>query len=214
MRFLHCLRVRVTAEEITILTDASLLPPPSVSVEADRRQEILAIASNLFARKGFHAVSIREIADAAGIMGGSLYHHFRSKEALYLEVHGAAFERAARLIRGAIVGVEDPWRRLEIACATHLEILVDPRSVTLPLISELPRVSGELRAELVRQRDQYEDIYRELIADLPLAGDIDRNVYRLSLLSLMNSVPFWFHPGRLTVAELTAQVIRIFKHPV
>ena len=195
------------------MTDASLLSPPTVLVEADRRQEILAIASTLFARKGFHSVSIREIADAAGIMGGSLYHHFRSKEALYLEVHGAAFERAARLIKVAVTDIEDPWKRLEAACATHLEILVDPRSVTLPLISELPRVSGELRAELVRQRDQYEAHYRDLINDLPLADDIDRNVYRLSLLSLINSVPFWFHPGRLTVPELTAQVIRIFKHP-
>ena len=64
----------------------------------DRRQEILIIAAGLFTKRGFDGVSVREIADAAGIMGGSLYHHFASKKEIYLEVHSAALRRAAEVV--------------------------------------------------------------------------------------------------------------------
>lgn len=47
---------------------------------SNRRQEILKVAAALFASKGYESTSIREIGDAAGILSGSLYHHFKSKE--------------------------------------------------------------------------------------------------------------------------------------
>ena len=43
-------------------------------------------AAELFAQKGFHATTVREIADAAGILSGSLYHHFDSKESIGDEI--------------------------------------------------------------------------------------------------------------------------------
>lgn len=51
-----------------------------------RREEILAIAATLFAEKGVRATTVRHIADAAGILSGSLYHHFSSKEAIVDEL--------------------------------------------------------------------------------------------------------------------------------
>jgi len=47
---------------------------------------VLRIAAELFAQKGFRATTVREIADAAGILSGSLYHHFDSKESIGDEV--------------------------------------------------------------------------------------------------------------------------------
>src|SRR5262249_57938903 len=47
---------------------------------SERREEILAIAAKIFADKGYASTTVREIADAAGILSGSLYHHFDSKE--------------------------------------------------------------------------------------------------------------------------------------
>ena len=51
-----------------------------------RRQELLAIAARLFAERGFKNTTVRDIADAAGILSGSLYHHFDSKEAMVDEL--------------------------------------------------------------------------------------------------------------------------------
>jgi AcrR family transcriptional regulator len=57
-----------------------------VAANSERRAEIKAIAAEIFARKGFQNTTVREIADAAGILSGSLYHHFDSKEAIVDEI--------------------------------------------------------------------------------------------------------------------------------
>ena len=51
-----------------------------------RRDELLNIAAGLFAEKGFKNTTVRDIADAAGILSGSLYHHFDSKESMVDEI--------------------------------------------------------------------------------------------------------------------------------
>jgi AcrR family transcriptional regulator len=51
-----------------------------------RRDELLRIAAGLFAEKGFKNTTVRDIADAAGILSGSLYHHFDSKESMVDEI--------------------------------------------------------------------------------------------------------------------------------
>jgi AcrR family transcriptional regulator len=51
-----------------------------------RRQELLRIAGRLFAERGFKNTTVRDIADAAGILSGSLYHHFDSKETMVDEL--------------------------------------------------------------------------------------------------------------------------------
>ena len=51
-----------------------------------RREELLAIAADLFAQRGFKNTTVRDIADAAGILSGSLYHHFDSKESMVDEI--------------------------------------------------------------------------------------------------------------------------------
>jgi AcrR family transcriptional regulator len=195
----------------TLKVKQATMPQQANDEPVDRRSEILAIAATLFTRRGFDGVSIREIADAAGISGPSLYHHFDSKNEIYLEVHRAALGRAAKNILAAIAPLTDPWERLERACACHLETQLDPNSVTLPLMSDLPAMSGEMRVEVVRQRDDFEMIYRRLIAVLPLRPEIDREIYRLSLVSLINTVPFWYRRGRLSPDAIAEQIAEIFR---
>lgn len=54
--------------------------------ETGRQAEVLALAADLFARNGYATTTVRDIADAAGILSGSLYHHFASKEAIVDEI--------------------------------------------------------------------------------------------------------------------------------
>src|SRR3954469_24515800 len=53
---------------------------------SDRREQILAIATRLIASRGYSQTTVRDIADEAGILSGSLYHHFDSKEAMLDEI--------------------------------------------------------------------------------------------------------------------------------
>ncbi|MDF0546090.1 TetR/AcrR family transcriptional regulator [Sphingobium sp. H39-3-25] len=177
-----------------------------------RRQEILEIAAQLFARKGYRGTSIRDIGEQAGVLGGSLYHHIKSKDSLFVELHHAALDAAAERLAGAVQAQADPWSRLEAACVALMEIQLDPNSATLPMMNDFREVPDAVRLQLVRRRDEFEDQFRGLVDALPLPGDIDRSIYRNLLLSQLNKAADWYRPGRLSPAEIGRQITRIFRH--
>jgi AcrR family transcriptional regulator len=177
-----------------------------------RRQQIVAIAAQLFARKGYRGTSMRDIGEQAGILGGSLYHHIKSKDALFVDLHNSALDRAARLIAMAVSAHSDPWARLEAACATLLDIQLAPDSLTTPMMNDFREVPDTVRAQLLARRDRFEDQFRALVADLPLPPSIDRSIYRNLLLSQLNSAAEWYRPGRLTPAQVASQIMAIFRH--
>lgn len=177
------------------------------NAEGARRLELLEVAASVFRRRGFRNTSMREIAERAGILGGSLYHHFASKAALYTEVHALALGRAEAEVEAAIASYDDPWQRLSAACRRHLELQVSPDSTTLPLMNELPLVEPKVRAVLIEHRDRFEGVYRRLVADLPLHPGLDPSLFRTLLLSIMNAAPAWYREGRLSVDEVSAQVM-------
>jgi len=177
-----------------------------------RREEILAIAAQLFARKGYRGTSMRDIGEASGVLGGSLYHHIKSKDALFVELHNGALDEAEARIAAAVAGLADPWERLEAACVALLEVQLAPDSLTTPMMNDFREVPDDVRMQLVARRDRFEGMFRAIVADLPLPAGIDRSIYRNLLLSQLNAAADWFRPGRLTPREIAVQVARLFRH--
>ena len=178
----------------------------------DRRGEILAIAARLFARKGYRGTSMRDIGQEAGVLGGSLYHHIRSKDALFVELHNAALDAAEARIVAAAHQAADPWARLEAACVAMLEIQLAPDSLPTPMMNDFREVPDDVRAQLVARRDRFEQSFRDLVAALPLPYEADRSVYRNLLLAQLNSAADWYRPGgRLTPAQIGRQVALLFR---
>jgi len=182
------------------------------SQQPDRRQQILEIAARIFARKGYRGTSMRDIGDQAGVFGGSLYHHIRSKDALFVELHDAALDAAAARIAAAVAERTDPWERLAAGCTTLLEIQLDPESLTLPMMNDFREVPADVRERLIERRDRFEMQFRSLVDALPLPAHLDRSIYRNMLLSQLNTAANWYRPGRLTPAEIAAQMVAIFRH--
>ncbi len=188
-------------------------PPPFVRFPQNvspRKKEILEIAAELFASKGYRGTSIRDIGNRAGLLGGSLYHHIKSKNALFVELHNAALDAAAERIEEAVAGVDDPAAKLEAICIAFVEIQVDTNSLTFPLMSDFQQVPEDVRKELIARRDRFEIYFRRLVEELPLPDQIDRSIYRNALLSQLNSVPNWYRPGRLSAADVGRQIALIF----
>ncbi|WP_433830399.1 TetR/AcrR family transcriptional regulator [Actinoplanes sp. CA-015351] len=79
---------------------------------SERRTHLVQLAGDLFAEKGFRATTVREIADAAGILSGSLYHHFDSKESIGDELLSAFLDDVLAGYRAAAV-IEDPRAAIE-----------------------------------------------------------------------------------------------------
>ncbi|MFD2134141.1 helix-turn-helix domain-containing protein [Novosphingobium resinovorum] len=79
-----------------------------------REDEVVAAAAALFAERGYAATSIRDIGERVGLLGGSLYHYIKSKDALFVRIHDAALQAAEDRIRVAIEGWRSPppgWPR-------------------------------------------------------------------------------------------------------
>ncbi len=175
-----------------------------------RYREILNAAAVLFAERGYHGTSVRDIGERVGLLGGSLYHHIKSKEALFVKLHNSALQAAGDEIEAAIAGLSSPWARLEAASVKLAELQLDPASITMPLMNDFRQLTPELRAQLIGTRDKFEAIFDRLVAELNLPPEIDRKIYRLCLLTLLNSLWTWYRPGTLTPTEIGHEVMKIF----
>lgn len=181
---------------------------------SERYREILEAAAALFAERGYLATSVRDIGERVGLLGGSLYHHIKSKDALFIAIHDAALQAAGELIEQEIAAATDPWRRLEVACIALLEIQLDPDSLTMPIMNDFRAVPDAVRRHLIAERDAFERIFVRLIAALPLDPRLDRKLYRLLLLNLLNNVVAWYRKGPLSPADIGRQIVQIFRHEI
>jgi AcrR family transcriptional regulator len=179
---------------------------------SDRHRDIIEAAATLFAERGYAATSVRDIGKKVGLLGGSLYYHIKSKEALFVQVHELAMQEVAARILAEVKPVADPWQKLEVACITLLKNHLNPRSITMPLMNDFNSVPREVRERLVAKRDEFEGIFANLIDDLPLDKNLDRGLYRLLLLTLLNSVSVWYREGRLSPEDIGRQIAAIFRH--
>ena len=189
-------------------------PTPTAEPTA-RKQHLLQAAAQVFDARGYKAATLRQIADEAGILAGSVYHHVESKEALYLEVHRTGYLRMQAAVARALDGHGDPWTRLEAACRAHLEEMLggDPIArVTGQGLME-PR-DGPVHVALGPLRGDYERLWAQLVEALPLAEGvgIDRRVLRLNLIGALNWTRTWYRAdGALRPAELAAQLVGMLR---
>jgi AcrR family transcriptional regulator len=173
-----------------------------------RREQLIEVAARVFNAKGYEAASLREICEAAGILPGSMYHHFRSKEDLFATVHAEGFRQLHEAVDRALAGKTDPWKRLEAAIAAHLNELVKHTDVSgVTGASLFFAAPPGLQRRLNRERNAYEDRFRELIAALPLPPDVERTLLRLTLLGAMNWTRTWYKPGRKTPAQIAHHLV-------
>ena len=186
---------------------------PEATRAAARRQKVLAAASDLFATKGFEATSMRDIATAAGLMSGSLYYHFASKEELYVAVQDASISKIFDAVEAAMRGVENPWERLEAAAMAHCEALLG-RSGFRVLVTPMfpPGLDQAVRLQLVAQRDRFERMMDPVIAALPLPRGTDRWIFQKHYLGAINWVGVWYDPqGPLKPADIAREIVRALR---
>ena len=171
------------------------------------RETLMTVSARLFARGGFDATSMRDIAGEAGMLAGSMYYHFPSKNDLIAAVYERGVAEIGSAVDAALVGLQEPWARLEAACAAHLEALLADRAHAAVMTADLGRLDPKLRRRLVAMRDGYERRFIDLVAALPLAHGTDRTVWRLQLLGALNWTPTWYRAGRKSPAFLARTLV-------
>ena len=178
-----------------------------------RREALLDAAAAMFAAKGYDGTSIRDIAGAVGMLPGSLYYHFKSKEDLLIAVYRKGVARFEAAIDEALASTgADPWQAIEAACAAHLSILLDggdyARIVNPEFVRSFP---AEMLPTLNAERDRYERHFEKLIAALPLAPDTDRWLFKVALFGSLNWSQTWYRKGRYTPHDIAAAFVSMLR---
>jgi AcrR family transcriptional regulator len=190
------------------------MPParPARVPRADNRLPlILDEAARLFAAQGFHGASVRDIVRAIDMLPGSLYYHFATKEALLAAVYAEGVRRISEAVSAAIAGKREPWERLEAACVAHLEGLLNSGDYAQVVIRVRPADAPSVAGELVKRRDEYEQLFVDLVQALPLARGVDRRSVRLMLLGALNWSQTWYHPGRDSPRTIARRFVTLLR---
>jgi TetR/AcrR family transcriptional regulator, cholesterol catabolism regulator len=165
----------------------------------DRHEQILAVAAKLFARKGVAATTVREIADEVGILSGSLYHHFDSKEAMVDEIL-APYLKDLRASYATVLRTDvDPRTRLRDLIVASLQVVeAHPHATEIyqsdvNYLSQFDRFSY-LKTASADVRKTWLEVIRAGIAQGAFRADLEPSIlYRVMRDAIWLSVR-WFKP--------------------
>jgi AcrR family transcriptional regulator len=152
----------------------------------------LDIAVGLFAKRGYHGVSMDDIGAAAGVTGPALYHHFAGKEAMLV---AALIPVSEGLLTGGLTRVtehpDDPRGLLESLVDFHVEFaLANPAVIALHL-HELDRLPDEPKRAIRRLQRLYVEVWVQVLTTLRSdLVDEEARVLAHAAFGLMNSTPF------------------------
>lgn len=173
------------------------------------RTAILDAAERLFVEKGYHAISMREIADAVGMTKAALYYHFRDKEQLFMAILEGVLSELSMLI--------EQCRQVESSCRGQIEAIVQQimllppeRRASLRLASqELSNLDAATRQQFVAQyHTQFIGRITSILAAGMASGEfrtLDPGIATWTLLGMMYP---YFHVTPVTGATPTESVIQ------
>lgn len=180
----------------------------------NRRERLLDAAARLFGEQGFHAASMRDIAKAAGMLSGSIYYHFASKDELLLAIYEEGARRLAEAVEQAVASQSDPWMRLEAACAAHLGGLIEHHDYARVMIQTSPGEGDGPSPRIRDLRRDYESRFRKLIEGLPLSKGVDRRYLRMLLFGALNWSPIWFRADRDSPETVAKRFVAMLREPL
>ena len=188
-------------------------------LDTPRRQEIFSIATRLFYEKGYTQTSTKDIADAAGILKGSLYAHVDSKEDILLAVVEDIHERFDANRAAAEAMDAAPYERLVAFLTGHLQVAVSALEYHIIYSRDWRSLSpGHYRA-IRDKRDDYQRYLTGLLADARAAGairdDVAPPLLSITVLTMLNSLHTWFQAGRgYTDADVTRAYLGVVLHGI
>ncbi|MGV0603257.1 TetR family transcriptional regulator KstR2 [Mycolicibacterium sp. XJ1904] len=187
----------------------------SASQPPTRRDELLDLAATMFAERGLRATTVRDIADSAGILSGSLYHHFSSKEEMVDEVLQGFLDWLFTRYQEIVDTEPNPLERLKGLFMTSFEAIEHRHAQVVIYQDEAKRLSGQERFSYVEQRNKEQrrmwlDLLNQGVEEGYFRPDIDVDlVYRFIRDTTWVSVR-WYQPGGpLTAEEVGRQYLAI-----
>src|SRR5512138_2287930 len=143
---------------------------------ADKRDRILSAAERIFARHGFFAAKVSDVAKEAGVADGTIYLYFKSKDDLLISLFERRMEEVNSRLRDATADIKSPSDQLRTFIKTYLQLVHDEPTAVEVLTIEL-RQSSKFMKEY--ENPQFADFLRLLggiIAAAQEKGELDRSI--------------------------------------
>ena len=174
-----------------------------------RRQQILDIAAELFAARGFHGVSVAELGSACGISGPALYKHFESKDAMLAEMLVTISETLLAEGRTRAAHAAGPSEALASLVEWHIEFALEHRALIVVQDRDWSSLPDEARERVRALQRAYVDVWATEIrrTDPTTSPEASRTRAHV-LFGLLNSTP---HSGRLPDPQMH-DVLRDMAH--
>ncbi len=128
-----------------------------------RRRQLLDVACTLFAERGFHATSMEDVAEAAGVTKPVLYQHFGSKRALYRELLEEVDAALVDRLRRATAAAATPRRRVEAGFEAYFAFVTERRDAFRLLFGASVRNDAEFATIAGRAIDRIAELIASLI---------------------------------------------------
>ncbi|MFD0852893.1 TetR/AcrR family transcriptional regulator, partial [Actinomadura adrarensis] len=185
------------------------------ALASERREHLVRLAAELFAEKGFQATTVRHIASAAGILSGSLYHHFDSKESIVDEILSGFFQEIMSAYRRVIDEGKGPRETIAGLVRIAFGTLEPHRAAITVMQNDWNYLRHMSRfAYLTESEDEVEQMWVSTIKAGQDEGlfrpDIDAKLtYRMIRDTIWVAVR-WYRPGgRLDTAGLAEHYLKV-----
>ncbi len=178
---------------------------------ANRDRDILEAAIHIFAEKGYVGASLQEVADAVGLMKGSLYHYISSKESLLYRMFQEAHEQANLIIAKVDSQNLNPEQRLrEFVRSLAIFYVVNQERASI-YFREHRHLTGRDRETVKQQQKEFRAHVKSLIEDVYKAGltrpDLDIRIATYFLLTAVNGIHIFLQAQDGAKAAKTADEI-------
>src|SRR4051812_27836894 len=176
---------------------------------------ILRTSARIFAEKGYHSTSMRDISRATRVSLAGLYYYCKSKEELLFLIQDNCFGRVHERLQERLKETGGAVEKLRLVIENHLSFFAANMAEMKVLSHESDSLHGELHAHVSGKKDTYTKLATSILAEVHQRHDINRSVNltvaTYALFGMMNWIYNWYDPkGKLKVHDLAQNLTRLF----
>lgn len=208
-----------TAGSCAPLTELSGRSPAghhSSGNSSENRDRVLDAAVSSFARLGFHAASMQDLAEEAQVTKGAVMYHAGLKAALLADVHLRTFKHGIAALEGVLNDLPEtatPCQTLHAMLVAHFAFLASDRDAVLVINENMRYLKGKDLRKVLRLRDKWAGLFADVVDEGYTSGQfegVEQRFFLRVLIGMLNSAARWYQPGgRLSTEQLADIAFRI-----
>jgi AcrR family transcriptional regulator len=181
-----------------------------------RLDHLLRSAARVFAERGYHSTSMRQVAAASRMSLAGMYYYVRGKEQLLALIQQRCFDQVIEGSREAVAPLTDPLERLQAFVRHHVLFFAAHMPEMKVLSHEAASVTGSAAHALWSRKKDYSALLADLLGGVvPHATPAERAVTAYTLFGMMNWIYTWYRPdGPLAPAELADRMADLALHGI